>query len=261
MQRLSRSFRRNYVRALSAALVLCLLSSSAPAAPLVLPGMVSQFSADASYFFRTKVWEFFAQAVNGRERAAQEKQKDRDARVSKIEISPGSVTLQVGQRMYFAATAFDSDGEVVGGVKIKWSAKELTGRKQKKRVSNSGEFVSPVEGEFLVTAEGANVSGEVTVKVVNETGRPGAYTGQPKEGEQPVSTKEVSTRDKPQEISAKARGDKKGRQTAGRARRGGSGEVSFVKASYNPAAEPAAVEPAPAYLIAGETWDDTNYYT
>jgi RHS repeat-associated protein len=257
LQRFGRSLRRNYVRALSAALILCLLSSSAPAAPLVLPGMASQFSADASYLFRTKVWEFLAQVANGRAKGAQEKQKDRDERVSKIEISPGSVTLQVGQRMFFAATALDSNGEVVGGVKIKWSAKELTGRKQNKRVSFSGEFFSPVEGEFLVTAEGAKVTGEVTVKVVNETGRPGAYTGKPKEGEQPVSTKEVSTRDKPQETSAKARDDKKGRRTARGARRGGSGEVSFVKASYSPAAEPAA---AP-YLVSGEQWDDTNYYT
>ena len=267
LRRFGRSLGRNYVRALSALLVLCLLSSSAPAAPLVLPGMASQFSADASYLFRTKVWEFLAQVAAGRApKGTQEKQKDRDARVSKIEISPGAVTLQVGQRMFFAATALDSNGEVVGGVKIKWGAKELTGRKQNKRVSFSGEFFSQVEGEFLVTAEGANVIGEVTVKVVNETGRPGTYTGKPRQSEKPVTTKEVSTRDKPQEISAKARDGKKGRRTARSARRGGSGEVSFVKASYSPAAEPAAAEPAAepaaaAYLYSGEQWDDTNYYS
>src|ERR1044072_7720940 len=159
LRRFGRSLGRNYVRALSALLVLCLLSWSAPAAPLVLPRMASHFSADASYLFRTKVWEVLAQVANGRAKAPQEKQKDRDARVSKIEISPGSVTLHVGQRIFFAATALDANGEVVGGTKIKWRAKELTGRKQNKRVSFSGEFVSAVEGEFVVTAEAANVTG------------------------------------------------------------------------------------------------------
>ncbi|MDQ3804394.1 MAG: hypothetical protein M3416_11250, partial [Acidobacteriota bacterium] len=252
------------MRALSLFLIICLLSTSAPAAPRVIAGMASQFTADASYLFRNGLWGLLSQAVGGQAPAKQEKQKDRDARVSKIEISPGDVTLQVGQRMIFAASAFDANGDVVGGVKIKWKAKELGGRKQNKRVSAAGEFVSPVEGEFLVTAEGAGASDDVTVKVVNETGSPRPYTGRPKEGEQPVSVKEVSTRDQPQEISASAK-RKSTRRSGARSRRGGFGEVSFVKASFAPEAEPvaAAAEPVAAasapYLIAGDQWDDTNY--
>ncbi len=254
--------RRNSTRALSLFLVVCVLASSTPAAPQIITGSVNQFSADASYLFNNKLWNLLAQATNRQTPAKQEKQNDRDARVSKIEISPGNVALQVGQRMIFAATAFDQKGEVVGGVKIKWKAKELSGRKQNKRMSSTGEFFSPVEGEFLVTAEGAKATANVTVKVVNQTGRPGAYTGQPKKDEKPVSVKEVSTRDKPKELAEEAKSKPK-RRSGQVVRRAGRGEVSFVKASYNPAAAEEAVEPASptaaAYLITGDQWDDSNY--
>src|ERR1044072_2724388 len=160
LRRFGRSLGRNYVRALSALLVLCLLSSSAPAAPLVLPGMASQFSADASYLFRTKVWEFLAQVANGRAKAPQEKQKDRDARVSKIEIRPGSVTLHVGQRIFFAATALDANGEVVGGAKIKWRAKQSTGRKQNRRETSPGSVTLHVGQRIFFAATALDANGE-----------------------------------------------------------------------------------------------------
>jgi RHS repeat-associated protein len=224
--------------------------------------MASQLRADAAYTFRAGLLGLLAQAVGDRTpRPQQEKQRDRDARVSRIEISPGDVTLQVGQRMTFAATAFDAAGEPVGGVHVRWKAKEVGGRKQNKRVSNTGVFVSAVEGEFTVTAEADKAQAEVKVKVVNETGVRGAYTGQPKPDEKPTSTREVSTRDAPKEVSANAKKDANGR-AAKRARRGGgASNVSFVKASYTPAAEPAAAaaEPAAAYLVAGQEWDDSNY--
>ena len=97
--------------------------------------MASQFSDDASYLLGTKLWNAVSQSLNSQAHAKQEKQTDRDSRVSKIEISPGSVTLQVGQGMIFAATAFDQAGMPVGGVHIKWKARELGGRKQNKHVS------------------------------------------------------------------------------------------------------------------------------
>lgn len=257
------SLRRNCVRALSLFLTVCILSTSTPAAPEIITGAVNQLSADTSYVLGNRLWGMLTQAVNTRTHTKQEKQNDRDARVGKIEISPGSVTLQVGQRMIFAATTFDQKGDVVGGVKIKWKAKELGGRKQNKRISATGEFVSAVEGDFLITAEGAKAVAEVTVKVVNQSGRPGPYTGQPKQGEQPISTREVSTRDEPQELSVDAK-RKPGRRLNKVAQRSGAGEVSFLKASYAPASEPATTESAApaasaAYIMMGEQWDDSNY--
>ncbi|HJQ31293.1 MAG TPA: hypothetical protein VJ866_03890, partial [Pyrinomonadaceae bacterium] len=257
----ARAVRRILPRALSLALALCLLSSSAPAAPLVLSGMATQLNADAAYMLRGGWRGLLAQVLGSGQangRARQEKQQERDARVSRIEISPGDVTLQVGQRMYFDAAAYDASGDVVGGVKIKWRAKELGGRKQNKRIMETGEFVSAVEGEFLVTAEAMGASDEVKVKVLNQTGSPRPYTGQPKEGEQPLSVKEVSTRDVPPEVSRSAK-RKPGRQSAVRARRANSGEVSFVKTSLAAAAEPAAAEPSAAFIPLSGEWDDSNY--
>jgi RHS repeat-associated protein len=257
LQRSAFFFRRHAARALSLLLAVCLLSSSAPAAPRIITGLASQFSLDASYLLRTKVWGGLTQSLGNKTQAKQEKQKDRDARVSRIEISPGDVTLQAGQRMIFAATAFDQANEPVGGVRIKWKARELDGRKQNKHVSAAGEFFSPVAGDFAVTAEAVGARAEVTVRVVNATGSPRPHTGQPMEGEQPLSTKEVSTRDQSEEISAKPNG-KSGRQRS--RRRGGqagSGEARFIKAAL--AAEP--VEPAPAVQISPNevTWNDSNY--
>src|SRR5215207_6916644 len=194
--------KRNFVRALSLLLAVCLFSTSAPAAPRVLTGLASELRLDASYVLRTKLLSTLQQVLTRQASATQENQKDRDARVVSIEISPGDVTLQAGQRVIFAATAFDGAGEPVGGVHIRWKAKELGGGKKTKHISATGEFFSPIAGDFAVSAEAAGARAEVTVRVVNETNSPRPHTGQPLEGEQPLSTKEVSTRDESPEQAA-----------------------------------------------------------
>lgn len=261
LRHFGRLLRQNAARALSLFLTLCIFSTSVPAAPQIISGIASQFSDDASYMIGTKLRNALSQSLNSRAHANQEKQKDRDARVSKIEISPGSVTLQVGQSMIFAATAFDQAGTPVGGVHIKWKARELGGRKQNKHVSATGKFVSPVAGDFAVTAEGAGARAEVTIRVVNNTGSPAPYTGQPRKDEQPLSTREVSTRDHSGEISAKPERESSRPRASRRDRRKDSGDVRFVKAAHAPEAEPTAAGAAPATQMTynERTWDDSNY--
>jgi RHS repeat-associated protein len=251
LRRLGLLLRRNAVRALSLFLVICLFSASAPAAPVVLGGMATQLSADASYLFRTRLLTTLAQGLGGQAHARQEAQSARNARVSRIEISPGDVTLQVGQSMIFAAIPYDQSGTPVGGVQIKWKARELGGRRQNKMISQAGAFVSAVPGDFTVTAEAAGARAEVTARVVNETGDPRPFTGEPGKDEQPLSTREVSTRDNSGEISASRGRDSRRRRAA---RRAGSGEARIVKASFSPAAEP-----APQYQQNEFIWNDGNY--
>jgi hypothetical protein len=98
--------KRKAASALSLCLIICLLSASTPAAPRVISAMAEQLRADTAYTFREGLFNLLAQALGDRAPIQrQEKQQERDARVSRIEISPGDVTLQVGQRMIFAAAA------------------------------------------------------------------------------------------------------------------------------------------------------------
>ena len=114
-------------------------------------------------------------------------------------------------------------------------------------------------GDVAVAAEGAGARAEVTVRVVNEAGSPRPYTGQPKKDEQPISTKEVSTRDNSGEISVKPERESSRPRSSRRERRNGSGEVRFVKAGFAPKAEPTAAEPAAEMMQNELTWNDSNY--
>src|ERR1044071_8870267 len=86
---------RPLVRALSVALVVAMLSTSAPAAPAVFTGMASEWRGGFAFWLRSSGWaDFFGQVAAGQSHKpptpkAQERQEERDARVASIQIRPG----------------------------------------------------------------------------------------------------------------------------------------------------------------------------
>ena len=82
----------------------------------------------------------------------EEKQSDRDARVAKIEISPRDVTIATGEKVIFAAVAWDRNGNMIPGVKFTWNGSD-EGKARKMSVTPRGEFSSPVAGKYKVTVE------------------------------------------------------------------------------------------------------------
>lgn len=85
----------------------------------------------------------------------QEKQSDRDAKISRIEISPRDVIIHTGEKVIFAALAYDKDGKLIPGVKFTWDGSDED-TKRKMSVSERGVFTSPVPGNYKVTAEALN---------------------------------------------------------------------------------------------------------
>jgi RHS repeat-associated protein len=181
------SLRFTVTRVGAIALMLCLLTSSTPAAPQTILAVASEATTSFGFWFRASGWGKLAQGR--RQRPQKESQRDRDAKVASIKIFPGDVTVQLDQRVNFAAVAYGANGSSVSGVKFKWSASSARG-KQKGRMSPTGEFTALAAGTFKITAEGAGQTAQVTVVVPN-----GKHL--PTKTDAPTSVRPVSNRERP----------------------------------------------------------------
>ena len=252
------SVRRGVARALCLVLILSLLSTSTPAAPQTIIGAAGQWQLSLAFWFRASGWAATLRgALQGRsDRPAhkpQEKQNDRDARVARLQISPGDVTLRIGQRVIFAAIAYDLDGAPVGGVRYKWRARDVA-RHRRVKVSPSGEFEARMAGTYQVTVEGAKQQAQVTVTVLEGDERqPGP--GRPL----PPKVINVSSRDLPPAAAASTRKGH-GQQRAAQAARA----PRFLKASlaHAPATKAAAALTSPAAVMLDDaSWNSNNYWS
>jgi RHS repeat-associated protein len=177
----------------------------------------------------------------------QEKQEERDARVKRVQIYPGDVSVGLYERVAFAAVAYDADGNPVGGVSFSWSAQDEGHNNQATRISKRGEFEARVSGTFKVTVEAGGKKDHVKVTVLDGERR--------RRGEKPGKGYGVSTLDDRPEIAAAAKPRNKGRRARG------SGEVQFANASFAPAAAAPAPEPVAARQSCGDAyrWNRCNY--
>jgi RHS repeat-associated protein len=233
----------SFKQLISLALVITLLSASTPAAPRVLIDLASELNVSLAFWLRSSGWAAtLSQMAAGREKPArksQEKQTERDARVSRIQVYPGDVTLQVGERVIFAAVAYNQADAPVGGVSFTWASQDES-RGRAARVSPSGEFVATIAGQFKVFVEGAGRRAQVTVKV--EGGEAGDEGKRRKGGEKPRRVRKVSTLDP---VSGSARdGATKSSERSSDAITDGAASMAA-----------APIEP----IDGGGGWDDGNY--
>src|SRR5258707_116086 len=152
-------------------LILCLLSSSTPAAPQTLVALTRESSISFAFWFRASGLGKLIQGRGTSNARKQEKQTDRNAKVARLQIFPGDVTLQLDQSVHLSAIAYDRNDAPVSGVEIKWSAND-EGRKRSGPISSQGEFRALAPGTFKIAAEGAGQRAEARIVVENGPRRP-----------------------------------------------------------------------------------------
>ena len=175
-------------RAISVVLIVSLMAVSTPAeAPAAIVALTKESSVSLACWSHTNGLSKSIQA-SGAGKEGQEKQSDRDAKVSRIQIFPGDVTVDLSDHVFFSAVAYDQDNAPVSGVKIKWSGQSSVPGLPV-RLSQHGEFEATTPGKLSIVAEGAGKTAHVTVVV-----RPGVRRNLTLT---PTSTRQVSTRDVP----------------------------------------------------------------
>src|SRR5713226_444033 len=180
--------------ALGSLLMLTLLCSSTPAAPQTIVSVAKESSVSFLFWFRASGLAKLLQGQGIGNARGQEKQADRDAKVSRLQIFPGDVTIHEGEQVSFAAAAYDKDDNPVGGVSFTWSAKDED-RISATRISPRGDFEAKVSGNFKVTVEAAGRKASVKVKVLDGDRR--RLTDK-----RPGAVRSVSNRDNPSTSSS-----------------------------------------------------------
>lgn len=183
---------------LCAFLVVSLLATSTPAAPQTIVGLAGEWQAGLAFWLRgnglpAKVHR----ALTGQnpELRPQERQEEREARVTRLQLYPGDTTIGLDDRVLFAAVAYDSNSAPVAGVRITWSAHDRGGNLAA-LLSRSGEVEGRVPGVFRITAEAAGKTAQAVVTVLPTPGRP-------RPNDLPLGPpRRVSTRDSPSLTSA-----------------------------------------------------------
>ncbi len=163
-RRMTRVVEHSFQRLVSLFVVFSLLAVSTPAAPATIVDVGTRWKAGFGFWLRANGLPGSLLTAHNAVVASQEKHRERETRVANIQISPGDVAVNVNEPVNFAAAAYDAEGNTVGGIKIKWSARDR-GRGRGARVSPKGEFEAEFPGTYQVVAEGAGRRAQVTVTV------------------------------------------------------------------------------------------------
>lgn len=106
-------------------LALSLFSSSTPAAPRTIVDVASAATVTLKFWYPSSWLAALIQGQGNQRARKQETQAERDAKVSRLEILPENVVVDLDDEVRFVAVAYDSEGNTVGGVKTKWSGQGL----------------------------------------------------------------------------------------------------------------------------------------
>jgi hypothetical protein len=250
---------RNLRRALCVILVLSLLATSTPAAPQTIVALARESKISFAFWFHGSGWPEVAKLIQtrGPNGKRQEKQRDRDANVSRIEIYPGNLSVDLSDRVRFAAVAYDSGGIPVGGVKIKVSAQD-SALSRRARISPEGEFEATTAGSFNIVAEGAGKTATVTVVVRRGLKRNVDLV--------PTKTRHVSTRDLPSIVGARTNSSRESvaqdsKTEAGKLKRRGSLLRAHTHRSNSSPVVSLSSSAAAIPLDDEAGWGDSNYWS
>jgi RHS repeat-associated protein len=224
---------------LAIGIVLCLLTSSTPAAPQTIVALANESLFSFHFwFYNSGARKLLLQGQRGGAAKKQEKQSDRDAKISQIQIFPGNLTVDADDKVKFSAIALDAIGNPIGGTKIKWTAHGAASDKHVP-ISPRGDFDAARAGTFTVTAETRGITAQVTVVV-----RPGLKRdlSLPPTNVLPVSSRGVRS------VKVGANQTEKPNKEIAKATK---------RAHAAKSATPAALLPEGG----GGGWDDSNYWS
>ncbi|PYS21225.1 MAG: hypothetical protein DMF72_18120, partial [Acidobacteria bacterium] len=229
----------------SVILAICLLASSTPAAPQTIVALTNESAVGFYFWFNNSgLRKLLLQGQRVGAAKKQEKQSDRDVKISQIQIFPGNLTVDLNDRVKFNAIALDASGNTIGGVKVNWSAQGAATDRHIP-ISHRGDFEADRAGTFTVTAEAKGKTAQVTVVV-----RPGVKRdlSVPPTLVRPVSSRDVPTvkigANRP---SSRNEGNKVASPTSSRTL------VAKAKRAH--------VSAVGAPLLNDDGWDDTNYWS
>lgn len=231
-------------------LVICLLSVSTPAAPQTIVAVMKESSTSFAFWYNSSGLAKVIQNRGQGNARGQEKQADRDAKISRLQISPDNVTIDLGERVRFVAVAFDQDSSPVGGVKIKWSCESSIKGVHVRNLPH-GEFEGIAPGSFTIVAQAGVTTAQVTVVV-----RPGVPRNM---NLTPTGTRQVSTRDLPNgkvssikpQVNTKASIEKKD---------GEEKSIALVKRAHSSSSKTVTASAAIPYFVSNG-WDSSNYWS
>src|SRR6185503_14482573 len=177
-------------------LVVSLLATSTLAAPQTIVGVATEWQSSLAFWLRAndlpgKLTRILSGQSN--KPRPQEKQEERNSRVTRLKIYPGDTTIGVDGRITFAAVAYDSNSATVGGVSITWRVQDVNGQGGAV-ISSNGQFEGKAPGRFKVIAEGAGQTTQANVMVLPTPGGPNP-------NDVPLHTRRVSSRDLPPQLS------------------------------------------------------------
>jgi len=147
-------------------LITCILTVSAPAAPLMIKVSAGEIHQDIRFAILSGN---FAAGISGWANSLllflnTKVAKKQTQSVGRIEILPGDLTRRQGEPINFSAIGYTTDGRTAGGLKFKWTIKDV-GRNLNEHNLANGNFQAQTTGKFLVTAEAEGMSAQVNVIV------------------------------------------------------------------------------------------------
>lgn len=150
-------------RSICSLVITSILAVSTPAAPQTIVGMAGKTWQDARFaFLSSRIAidspNWFAGLFVGAQNT------NRPATISRIQIFPGPVTLQLGRETVFSAVAYDSDDQPLSGVAFEWTSADTRRGLAARRFSNS-EFKARSTGRFTIKASAGNREAEISVIV------------------------------------------------------------------------------------------------
>jgi RHS repeat-associated protein len=225
------------------------LSNSTPAAPQTIVSVAKETSISAMFWYQNSSLAKLIQRWDVPRAKAQEKQPERDAKVSRVEVFPKDSVVDLGDQVRFAAVAYDDEENAIGGVKFNWKGEGAT-KAQRVRISQSGLFEAMTPGTFSIIARGAGKTAQVSVTVRSTPRRDPNAT--------PLGTKQVSSQDLPPEAVGSAEpkvNEKNASVQAKSVRQSAKNSTRRAHATSATAAAP------PASMMVGGAWDGTNYWS
>lgn len=145
-------------------LITCILTVSAPAAPLVIKTSLSETYQDARFNLLSGS---FGANLSGWATSLLLflPTKKQTQSINKIEILPGEdVNIRQGEPVNFSAIAYSTENNPVSGLKFKWTVQDV-GRNQQARNLPSGTFPARAAGSFVITAEAEGLRKQIDVTV------------------------------------------------------------------------------------------------
>jgi RHS repeat-associated protein len=236
--------RRLTARIVCILLTISLLCSSAPAAPQTIVSVTTEMELRFSFWlYNSGSLSFLKQLLSGHYLTSStrpETQTERNARVKRLQISPGDVIARIGEVVRFSAIAYGEGDDTIGGVEFRW---RVTGEEDAALIGPAGDFSSLVPGKFKVSVSGAGQKAETLVTVLD---------GPPPIKERNSTVRQFSTRalpPNPQTTAQQTRSSRSDRRSV------------FQKASFNSGSSSTS---APAPLPQGSDtygWNLGNYTT